>query len=71
LLRRIVLWRVGFRWYMFVLLSIPAIIVLPTVLVPGALASFRESAVPSTLLLYVVTGRIYLFAGGPVFEEIG
>ena len=56
---------------MFVLLSIPAIIVLPTVLVPGALASFRESAVPSTLLLYVVTGRIYLFAGGPVFEEIG
>lgn len=56
---------------MFVLLGIPAIIVLPTVLVPGALASFRESAVPSTLLPYVVTGPIYLFAGGPVFEEIG
>ena len=27
LLRRIVLWRVGLRWYLFVLLGIPAILV--------------------------------------------
>jgi len=71
LLRRIVLWRVGFRWYLFVLLGIPAIIVLSTVVMPGALASFQASAVPSTLFLYVVAGPVMLFAGGPVFEEIG
>src|SRR5215211_6077432 len=71
LLRRIVLWRVGFRWYLFVLAGIPAIIVVSTVVVPGALASFQASAVPSTLFLYVVAGPIFLFAGGPVFEEIG
>jgi len=71
LLRRIVLWRVGFRWYLFVLLGIPAIVVLSTVAMPGALASFQAAALPSTLLLYVVAGLFFLFAGGPVFEEIG
>ena len=71
LLRRIVLWQVGLGWYLFVLLGIPAIIVLSTVVVPGALASFEASAVPSTLFLYVVATPIFLFAGGPVFEEIG
>jgi uncharacterized protein len=71
LVRRIVLWRVGFRWYLFVLLGIPAIIVVSTVVVPGALASFQAAAVPSTLFLYVVAGPVFLFAGGPVFEEIG
>ena len=71
LLRRIVLWRVGLEWYLFVLLGVPAIILLSTVVVPGALASFKASAVPSTLFLYVVATPIFLFAGGPVFEEIG
>ena len=71
LLRRIVLWRVGLGWYLFVLVGIPAIIVLCTVVLPGALVSFRASAVPSTMFLYVVAGPVFLFAGGPVFEEIG
>src|SRR5215213_1330645 len=71
LLRRIVLWRVGLGWYLFVLAGIPAIIVLSTVILPGALASFEASAVPSTLFLYVVAGPVFLFIGGPVFEEIG
>ena len=71
LLHRIVLWRVGLGWYLFVLVGIPAIIVLSTVFLPGALASFQASAVPSTLFLYVVAGPVFLFIGGPVFEEIG
>jgi membrane protease YdiL (CAAX protease family) len=71
LLRRIVLWRVGLGWYLFVLVGIPAIIVLSTIVLPGALSSFQASAVPSTLFLYVVAGPVFLFAGGPVFEEIG
>ena len=71
LLRRIVLWRVGFGWYLFVLLGIPAIVVLSTVVLPGALSSFDAAAVPTTLFLYVVAGPVFLFIGGPVFEEIG
>jgi uncharacterized protein len=45
--------------------------VLSTVAMPGALASFEASAVPSTLFLYVVATPVFLFVGGPVFEEIG
>src|SRR5215208_4500983 len=71
LLRRIVLWRVGIGWYLFVLVGIPAITVLSTVVLPGALASFQASEVPSTLFLYAVAGPVFLFIGGPVFEEIG
>jgi uncharacterized protein len=71
LLRRIVLWRVELQWYVFVLLGIPAIVLVSTVVMPGALASFQASEVPSTLVLYVVAGPFMLFAGGPVFEEIG
>ena len=71
LLRRIVLWRVRLRWYLFVFLGIPAIMLLSTVVMPGALASFDAVAVPSTLVLFVVAGLFFLFAGGPFFEEIG
>lgn len=41
LLRRFVLWRVGFRWYLFTFIGVPAIMVLGTVVLPGALASFE------------------------------
>ena len=71
LLRRIVLWRVSFRWYAFVLLGIPAIVLVSAVVMPGALASFDASAVPNVMFLYVVAGLFFLFAGGPFFEEIG
>jgi membrane protease YdiL (CAAX protease family) len=71
LLRRIVLWRVGFRWYLIVLVGVPAVMLVSALIMPGALASFEASAVPSTLVLYVVAGLFFLFAGGPVFEEIG
>lgn len=71
LLRRIVLWRVKLRWYAFALLGIPAVVLLSAAVMPGALASFDAAAVPSALVKYVVVGFIYLFIGGPVFEEIG
>jgi membrane protease YdiL (CAAX protease family) len=71
LLCRIVMWRVGFRWYAFVLLGIPAIVLASAVVVPGALASFDASAVPKVMFLYVTAGLFFLFAGGPFFEEIG
>lgn len=71
LLRRIVLWRVGFGWYLFVLAGIPTIMLISTVIMPGALASFDAEVVPTVLFLYVVAGLFFLFVGGPVFEEIG
>jgi membrane protease YdiL (CAAX protease family) len=71
LLGRVVLWRVGLRWYAFVLLGISAIVLVSALVMPGAFASFDASAVPSVLFLYVVAGLFFLFAGGPFFEEIG
>lgn len=71
LLRRIVLWRVKLRWYAFALLGIPAVVLLSAAVMPGAIASFDWATVPSALFLYVVAGFVYLFIGGPVFEEIG
>ncbi len=71
LLRRIVLWRVKLRWYAFVFLGIPAVVLLCAAVMPGALASFDAAAVSSALVKFVVLGFIYLFIGGPVFEEIG
>src|SRR5947208_4502099 len=48
LLRRIVLWRVGLRWYLFVLIGLPAVMVLATIIRPGAFASLDVSAHPIT-----------------------
>lgn len=70
LLRRYVQWRVGLRWYLFVLLAIPAIEVLGAIVVPGALASYQP------LTLAMVLGYPLAFAttfvlGGPLGEEPG
>lgn len=70
LLRRIVLWRVSIRWYLFVLLGLPAIMVLGTLLRPGALASFDSSAQPFTLA-YLLAFVSMVAIGGPLFEEPG
>jgi membrane protease YdiL (CAAX protease family) len=72
LLRRIVLWRVGVRWYLFTVLFLPALYTLGTLAVPGALASFTP---PSPLDWLVSPGLLALVGtlviGGPLFEEPG
>src|SRR3712207_5273013 len=70
LLRRYVLWRVGLRGYLVVLLGPPAGIFLVTVLLPGALASFRTLAPLAPLPLLVSFPLVMIFAG-PLFEEGG
>jgi uncharacterized protein len=70
LLRRIVRWRVGLRWYLFVLVGLPAIMVLGTLLRPGALVSFDISAVPSGIA-YLRAFALMVVLGGPLFEEPG
>jgi membrane protease YdiL (CAAX protease family) len=70
LLRRIVLWRVGLRWYLFALVGVPMVMALGTLIVPGAMASLLALGpgyVPTYLIWFVIIAII----GGPLFEEIG
>jgi uncharacterized protein len=72
LLHKIVLWRVGLRWYLFTFLGFPVILTLGTILVPGNLASF-EPMDPLPLLGSFLLFFIYpaLLIGGPLGEEPG
>jgi membrane protease YdiL (CAAX protease family) len=70
LLGRIVLWRVGLRWYLFALVGIPVILVLSAVVLPGVLASFQTPAL-SLVLFYPVSVVLAFFIGGPLGEEPG
>jgi membrane protease YdiL (CAAX protease family) len=71
LLRRIVLWREGIRWYLFALLGLPVVMVLGTItLQPGALASFDVSAQPISVA-YLIAFVSMVLIGGPLFEEPG
>ena len=69
-LRRFVLWRVGFRWYLFAFVAIPVIAVLSVVVIPGVLGSFEGlgALVPLSLLGVFV---YVLFLGGALGEEPG
>jgi len=70
LLKKVVQWRVGLRWYVLALLGIPAIYTLSIALVPGAAASFVAPSAGAVVLypvLYLVLGTI----GGPLTEEPG
>ncbi|MCD2441869.1 CPBP family glutamic-type intramembrane protease [Agromyces sp. SYSU K20354] len=70
LLRRYVQWRAGLRWYLFVLLGIPAIVILGAIVVPGALASFQPLIVP-LLVGYPLAFATTFLLGGPLGEEPG
>jgi membrane protease YdiL (CAAX protease family) len=69
LLRRIVLWRVSPRWYLFAFVAVPALYVLGLAFVPGALSTF--SLPLGTLLLLPVFFFVVLVTGGPLLEEPG
>ena len=71
LLGRIVLWRVGLRWYLFALIGLPLAMVLATIIVrPGALESFQTLA-PLSVLPYLGAFVFMVLIGGPLFEEPG
>jgi CAAX protease family protein len=70
LLRRCVQVRAGWQWYLFILLGIPALLVLGTVVLPGALTGFRGLP-PAFLIVYLVNFLIIAFLGGPLGEEPG
>jgi membrane protease YdiL (CAAX protease family) len=70
LLRRYVLWRVKIRWYLFVLLVIPASELLGAIVLPGVLASY-QSLTLSLVLTYPLAFATTLVLGGPLGEEPG
>ena len=63
-------WRVGLRWYLFILLGIPALSVLGIIVLPGALASFKA---PTPIFLVQCLEQVFVvfFLGGPLAEEPG
>ena len=66
LLRRYVLWRVRLRWYVLVLVGIPAPLLLSTLIQPWG-AAFVSQVIANYPLAFVVT----LITGGALFEEPG
>lgn len=70
LLRGYMLWRVGLRWYLVVLLGIPALVLLSALTIPGAVATFRAPA-PLFLLTCVLIYLFILTLDGPLGEELG
>jgi uncharacterized protein len=70
LLRRIVLWRVVLRWYLFALVGLPAILVLSAIVLPGALTSFQGLS-PTLVTSYLFFFTYIFFIGGGLNEEPG
>src|SRR5215218_290149 len=70
LLGRIVLWRVGLRWYLFAFIGVPLVMTLGAIIVLGGLASLQLLG-PGYVLTYLVTFVFVAVLGGPLFEEIG
>jgi uncharacterized protein len=62
--------RAGWRWFVFILLGIPALMLLGIVVLPGALASFQGFP-PHFLVTYLVSFVLIFFGGGPLGEEPG
>jgi uncharacterized protein len=69
-LRRFVLWRVGLRWYLFVFVGIPVLVVLSVVVIPGVLESFQGLATLAPLSVLGIFLYV-LFLGGALGEEPG
>lgn len=62
--------KVGWIWYVFILLGIPLVMTFGISILPGALASFQgfPSGFPAKYIVFFV---IIFFGGGPLGEEIG
>lgn len=69
LLRRVVLWRVAMRWYLVVLLILPAVWFGSLFLSPGGIAAFRVPG--SSLLLTYLSIFVLAFFAALLVEEFG
>jgi CAAX protease family protein len=71
LLGRLVLWRVGLRWYLFALVGVPLIMLVGVMVYSMDLPNLGALGGPSYLLSYLATFALVVVLGGPLFEEIG
>jgi uncharacterized protein len=70
LLRRFLIWRVGWQWYAFILLGIPALMLAGLLVLPGVAASFQ--GLPTSWgVNYAASFVLILLVGGPLGEEPG
>lgn len=67
--RRLVRWRIGWGWYPSILIAVPAVAILATLVLPGALADFRAPAL-TIVLAYPVVLLLQLLTTG-LAEEPG
>jgi membrane protease YdiL (CAAX protease family) len=63
--------RVSWKWYVFILLGIPAVTVLGACVLPGVLASFQGLKPAYFGVSYLINFVLIFFAGGPLGEEPG
>ncbi len=63
-------WHAGWQWYLFILVGIPAVMLLALILQPGILASFKDLT-PIVFAQYPLYFIVVWFGGGPLGEEIG
>ncbi len=68
--KRIRLLSVGWQWYAFILLGVPALILIGILVLPGAFTNF-EGLPKYFLLRYPLLFVLIFFGGGPLGEEIG
>jgi uncharacterized protein len=71
LLGRLVLWRVGIRWYLFALIGVPLIILLGTMVYSMEMPNLAALGGPSYLLSYLASFALVTVLGGPLLEEVG
>jgi membrane protease YdiL (CAAX protease family) len=71
LLGRLVLWRVGVRWYLFALLGVPLIMLLGFLAFAMAPPDLAALDGPAYALTYLLGFVLTMILGGPLFEEIG
>jgi len=63
--------RVGWQWYLVVLLGIPLVMLLGILVLPGVLASYQGVSPVFFGVNYLITFVIILIGGGPLGEEPG
>ena len=71
LLGRLVLWRVGARWYLFALVGVPLIMLLGFMVYAMAPPDLAALGGPAYAVTYLVGFVLTMVLGGPLFEEIG
>lgn len=64
------MFKVGKQWYAFILLVIPALLLLGIVILPGAISSVHGLSL-SFFIGYPINFLVIFFIGGPLGEEIG